>query len=692
MKNPFWIVNETRQGFSDAGYDYAQPVAQIERSVKLGLASGFRIWNWPPTKELINEIIEKAGFVMVDFWIGTAMNNHWMKIAGKNEEDFYDYHINLLKAAADKYGDRFFWTITGEPDSQQPNWPVEKFATRKEAYRFFMEWLKGFAPAMDYKTKLRWHSYLKKKKVNLKKHNVAIHLGYPMPAHYSYEMGVRMVWVECNCFLPTGVQPTVAFLRGAANQFRASKTYWGIDFAPWNDMAMISKKYDETGRRLGGTTESLFLRECIYGYLSGANILLQESSDLTHWIWSPRPYSRLSKTGKAAARFGKFAKSFDRGRPYRSVAVMLEHDHGWLSSKDDGGTNQVWFGTIPVGKADLTISHFFDLAFPGHLDYFKGYGELYCRQPWRKISDFREMVKSGTDMRPHEKGRLAASRWGDAIDVVLENCPDDVLSNYKVIVLLGGLKVNARLAKKLETFVRKGGTVVANVTNFFNCPEELLESRISHGTQGKAGSIPSKRKGKVSPAVEKLLGFNFTSVKSAAGISCYLPADISMTEDGFTFEKVELTAARPLATAPNYIYMDPHNTPLEHLPLAVERKLGRGRFITTLAYYMMQPAYRTPLNITKYIYDYAISGTLPFQIEGPAVQYLFNKVKGGWLVSIFNNGRKYWKGCIVSAKKPSSTSIEWGKAGNLKWRRQRGSWKLKVSVPAFKCKIVKILI
>ena len=106
---------------------------------------------------------------------------------------------------------------------------------------------------------------------------------------------------------------------------------------------------------------------------------------------------------------------------------------------------------------------------------------------------------------------------------------------------------------------------------------------------------------------------------------------------------------------------------------------------------MMQPAYRTPLNITKYIYDYAICGTLPFQIEGPAVQYLFNKVKDGWLVSIFNNGQNYWKGCIVSAKKPSSASIEWGKAGRAKWHRQRGSWKLDVTIAKFEFKIIKII-
>jgi hypothetical protein len=458
-KQPFWIVNETRVGHTGdrPGFDFEQPIAPIKESVEQDLCNGFRIWYWPPTRELMDKIVNEAGFLTVDFWIGSKLQNHWIEASGKSEEEFYGYHVDMLKEAADKYGDKFFWTITGEPDSQAPNWPVEQFSSKQEAREALEGWMKDFAPAMDPDTKHRWHSFLSKKQVDLAKHNVAIHLGYPMPAHYSYELGVRLVWIECNCLLVEGVQVTVAFARGAANQFRKNKTYWGLDFSCWNDPSGLATSYDEQGRRLGGCTESLLLREWMYTFLSGANLLHEEVSDYTHWVWNPKPYAKLSKLGKIASRFGKFAMSFDRGEPYRSVGVMLEHDHGWLSALDDAGGNQVWFGTLPVENADLTISHFFDLAFPGHADGLKGYGELYAEKPWGTQEEFKEMVKSGKDMRAYEKGRLATSRWGDVIDVVLDNCPEDVLADYKVLVILGDLTITKDLAKKLERYVEAGG-------------------------------------------------------------------------------------------------------------------------------------------------------------------------------------------------------------------------------------------
>lgn len=692
MKQPFWIVNETRIGHTgeSAGFDLDQPIAPIEKSRDLGLCNGFRIWYWPPTEELMDRIVREAGFLQVDFWIGTSLHNHWIKVSGKTEQEFYDYYASMLKAAAKKYGDKFFWTVTGEPDSQAPNWPVERFKSKSEAHDFFMAWVKDFAPAMNTGTKLRWHDYLGTKDVDLKKHNVAIHLGYPMTAHYACELGVRLVWIECNCMLPEGVQVTVAFARGAANQFRANKTYWGLDFSTWNDPSALATSYDEKGRRLGGCTESLLVREWMYTFLSGANLLHQEVSDRTHWIWHPKPYARLSKLGKRAARFGKFAMSFDRGKPYRPVGVMLEHDHGWMSTLDEGGGNQVWCGTIPAGKADLTISHFFDMAFPGHAGGLTGYGELYAEKPWSTQAEFRQMVRAGKDMRPYEKGRLASSRWGDVIDVVLDNCPEDILADYKVLVILGGLKVRGGLAKKLERYVRQGGILITNVTHFFDCPEEQLESRVSHGTQGRPWSIPSTRDGKVAPGIERFLGFRFTGTKFAGNSSFCCRCEAALPEDGFLVEDVVLKEATPIAAIPRYLYPAAPDAPIEQSPLAVEHKVGRGKVIVTLPYFMMQPVSRGPLRIAEHIYDHVIRETLPFRINGPAVQHLYNRVAGGWLVSVFNNGPGTWKGELSAAAKPSATTFAWGRGGDLQWQRSGRGWTLALSIPKFDFRIVKV--
>ncbi|MHB9070973.1 MAG: hypothetical protein ACYC54_11480 [Sedimentisphaerales bacterium] len=680
-----------------------QPCAPIRKSVELGLCNGFRLWVWesPPSSEFINEIIKEAGFVLVDFWIGTIFAKKHIIESGKSEEAFYDYNIQILKDAAEKYGDRFFWDIIGEPDSQGVIFPKEQFASKQQARQFCVQWIKDFAPNSDSNTKLRWYSYLKGKNVDLKAHNIAIHLGKPFMSHYAFEIGVRLVWVECNCGLPEGLQQTVAFTRGAANQFKINNTYWGIDFSVWNGRSHESMHYNEKGKRIGEFTESLYIRELMYVFLAGANLLHEEISDGSHWINKPKWYSKLSPMGKLAARFGKFTQTFKRGKSYRPVVVMLEHDHGWTGNKDDSGTENVWFGSVPTKKADLMIGQFFDLAFPGHNDYYSTQAAHFCQHPCKSVKEFCDIIASGKDVRSFEGGRLATSRWGDVIDVVLDDCPDDVLSEYKVLVLLGELKIDEKLLEKLTYFVKSGGTVIANVTNYFCCPENLLENVVCHGTQGRPFSIPSIRLGQVTDQIEQFVGFKFTGEKTRGSMSYCTVTKKNIFEGGFLYEKVQLQNATAIATCVNWLWggwddtsalmpMSKPDSPYEHMPIAVEHRVGKGKVITTLPYFMMHPVHRTPLQISGYIYDQAISNTLPYSIEGGPIQYMFNKVGDDIIVSLFNNGSKSWKGCIVSESKPKDTKFEYIKNVSAKWFKENARWKLNVTVPKFNFKIVTI--
>lgn len=696
MSKQLWIINETKIG----GWELlrtldhgCQPLVPVEKSVKLGLCNGFRSWMWqgPPSMEFIKNILEQADFLLVDYWIGSTLSQRHIAESGKSEEAYHDYNIRILKEAVEKYGDKIFWTITGEPDSQGINFPKEQLASKEQAHHFCVQWIKDVSPAMDPNTKLRWSSYLKKKNIDLKAHNIAIHLGRPFMSHYAFETGVRLVWVECNCGLHEGLQRIVAFTRGAANQFRANKTYWGVDFSPWNDRSDTFLHYDENGQRLGGLTENLLLRELMCAFLAGSNLILEETSDCTNWINKlPTWYSKLSPMGKKAAKFGKFARTFDRGEPYRPVAVMLEQHHGWGGGLDDANTNQVWFGAIPTKKADLTIGQFFDLAFPGHDEYYSKQASQFSQNPWKNIEEYRTMIASGKDMRTFEGGRLATSRWGDVIDVVLENCPDDVLSEYKVLVLLGELKVDDNLLERLKKFVRSGGTVVANATNYFNCPEDALESVICHGKYGRNWSIPSIRPGEVPEVIEQFVGFQFTSEKTKGSVSYCPKTKEYMNENGFTFEKIQLKKANAIATCVNWLWGTIDAPEHDHVPIAVEHKLGKGKVITTLPYFMMHPVYRTPLKISGNIYDQAINSTLPYTIEGEPIQYMFNKVSDDTIVSLFNNGSKLWKGYIVSESKPEDTKFEWANNAPAKWFKEANLWKLNVTVPKFSFKIITV--
>jgi len=695
MSELCWITNETRMGFvlDINGVPIEnQPQVPIEKSVKLGLCNGFRLWMFenPPSSEFIDKIIKEAGFVMVDYWIGSTLSLRHLAESGKSEEAFHDHNIQILKEAAEKYGDRFFWSITGEPDSQGINFPKEQFSSKQLARQFCVQWMKDFAPTMDPNTKLKWFSYLKKKNIDLKAHNIAIHLGKPFMSHYGYELGSRFIWVECNCGLPEGLQRTVAFTRGAANQFKINNTYWGVDFSTWCGRSYENMHYDNKGQRMGEFTESLYLRELLYVFLAGANLLHEEISDETHWINKPKWYSKLSPMGKAAARFGKFTKTFDRGKPYRPVAVMLEHDHGWTGSIDDSGTENVWFGSIPTKKADLMIGQFFDLAFPGHNDYYPTQAAQFCRNPWKNVKEFRDIAASGKDMRVFEGGRLATSRWGDVIDVVLEDCPEDILSEYKVLVLLGEIKINEKLLERLEKFVKSGGTVIANVTNYFSCPENLLENVVCHGTQGRPWSIPSIRPGEVTAEAESFVGFKFTGEKTRGSMSYCPTTKKNIFEGGFLYEKVQLQNASAIATCVNWLWSSLDASELDHTPIAVEHKIGKGKVITTLPYFMMHPVHRTPLQISGDIYDQAISKILPYTIEGGPIQYMFNEVDNNTIFSFFNNGDKSWKGCIVSESKPNYTKFEWDKNVPAKWFKEKAQWKLEIVVPKFSFKIITI--
>src|SRR3989339_973012 len=297
MSGQCWIINELGMGFRDGDerlYEANAPLAPIEKSVKLGLCNGFRRWvkPGPPSMELIDRVIEKAGFMIVSFWIGSRLNEQYIINSGKSEEEYYDYYVQLLKKAGEKYGDRFFWSVVGEPDSVPIGFPKEQLESKKKAREFCVQWVKSTVPGMVPNTKLKWFDYLKTKNVNLKaNNNIGIQLGRAFMAHYAFELGVRLVLMECNCGLPEGLQRTVAFTRGAANQFRINKTYWGIDISTWNDRTQLCLQYNEKGQRMGGLTESLYLRELMYIFLAGCNLIHEEISDSSHWINRPEWYS-----------------------------------------------------------------------------------------------------------------------------------------------------------------------------------------------------------------------------------------------------------------------------------------------------------------------------------------------------------------------------------------------------------------
>ena len=59
-----------------------------------------------------------------------------------------------------------------------------------------------------------------------------------------------------------------------------------------------------------------------------------------------------------------------------------------------------------------------------------------------------------------EDRRLAASPYGDIVDVLLTNLSQEVLSSYPVVILASELTPDVELAPKLLTFLRQGGALI----------------------------------------------------------------------------------------------------------------------------------------------------------------------------------------------------------------------------------------
>ena len=649
MKNDWFVItNEyllAHTGDEDGKLNLDTPPAPIEESRDLGLCNGFRIW-LEPTKEKIDRCAKDKGFVMVDFWPGAVRLKEWAARQNMSLEEYLNSTVEIMLDSMERYGKRFWWTVTAEVDSVCP-WPKERFSSKTEALEWFRSWLLSHVPNHDDTQGVVWSEFLKRHGIDYDRHNIAIQCGFPFDVHLSYEVGARLVWLEENCCILPNVQIGIAFLRGAANQYRSRDVAWGIDFSTWSSPSNLCTCYDQNGRRLGGCTESLLLREWLVAAMSGTNMLHQETSDNSHWITKSDGTKILSPLGKIAKQFGEFffEKIKDRGRPYVPVAVMLEKAHGWLSSLDEGSANKIWCGTIPYRRADMTIDAFFSEAFPGYDAIYHGLGDQYRETPWSNSKDYDKKVVKSIDERPLEKGRLVPSRWGDVIDVALEDCPEDVLRDYKALFLLGELKVTPELLKRLTEYVTSGGTVVTNVTNIINADEDSLVSRVKVGgfKDGRVLYNPSLRGGdKCQAGMEEFTGVRLTGIKQTSGVSHCITCDKIFNEKGMIYELVKPVSAKVIAdTQPLWSQAG------EHFPIITENRIGKGRVILTTPYFLLHPIRRNLLQIGRDLYNHIIEPLLPVRIEGKPIQYMINETGDGLLVTLINNDAGEWKGTVV---------------------------------------------
>jgi hypothetical protein len=283
--------------------------------------------------------------------------------------------------------------------------------------------------------------------------------------HYAAGLGSRMLGLELGERLPSDAL-LLAFCRGACRQYGlrmqaypAVYSVRGVKLYPRADQPQ-SFYHAASDHQCGpqhGTSLGLLKRLWWAAHMSGASVIgiqgghfpvdadaAAPSVPLAQYVPIPDPVdaaavrAHLTLLGRLYEELRAAARRVPvRCRPYTPVAIMLADDHGWSPQPNiysRSAPECVW-GNIPWGPGDRQIARFFDWVYPGYRD---------------------------GGAREDERGKLPGTPFGDLFDVVLADADAACLRQYRMLVLLGDLTVDAGspLAQRLTTFVEGGGTLV----------------------------------------------------------------------------------------------------------------------------------------------------------------------------------------------------------------------------------------
>ena len=638
--------------------------------------NGVRMGFVPINAANMKKAMPENYFVIAECWLGTPEapgNIALSKQYGKPLHVWQDEEVRILREAMKDHGERVWWNLTGEQDNNQFGREA-MFKSKAEAYAWVRDSFLTNKPGhIDAFHKRANFPLMKNRyKVDFKKENIAIQSAMCFSAHYLYEWGAKFGWMERNCWLANN-QIAVAFMRGAARQYDG---YWGLDFSPWGEPTTGYTQYNEKGMLVEGLSESLHLREWLTTFYAGANLVLAEASHVCAWIKSRTKKWKLSPHGECAKKFGQhtLVEHPDRGTPHVPVALMLEHNHGW-----DPREHRLWNGLVAYSREDQMLDNFFNLAFPGQEEGFyvsKWMPDGSPQFPWKDEKNIqnalkgpkpprppdcaagiledesiclRKMMADGFDPRPYERGMLVNSQWGDSFDVVLENCPLEVLCQYKLIILLGGIQLTPELEKKLRRYVEQGGELVVNVRQVSRKNEKFLGSKLTGKFKPVCMFYPTWKK----IAYNEISYIDLFSVESK---------DV---------EVLERTGNRPDSPA-----------------TLVKRKLGKGAVYFSAVSYMQSGDSLPFAEHCKDFLDWLISRHLLVKVR-PDIQYLVNTKGSEIIVTLINNYKDDWAGEIIPVKKglklTQGTDL-WSNKALPAAAFKEGS--LKVTCPAFGFKVL----
>jgi hypothetical protein len=460
-------------------------------------------------------------------------------------------------------------------------------------------------------------------------------------AHALTSWGVKLLGIETAAVQPMTAM-RIAFTRGAARQYGGAFLYYhapnfgdtATTFTKTQNFAGPDNFFHTRYGLTMGPSLSWYRKSYYLYYMSGASAIYLEQGFDQFFKPGPGEHSfQLNPLGRITDEFVRFAERHpNRGTPYTPIAFLLDPAHGW-----DMTDYPHWpFGVSQINRSDRALRELFGTA------YYPG------------------TVVEG-EPATGDRQAFVAGVFGDIFDVlVASDQKKDAIDNYRVVVAGGQPGWNSIWAKKLETYVQKGGVVVLNAAQVKGLSSDFLGVRL------------------------------FDQTIEADDASCTSPGEESENLRGqvFRYQKARLKDARPLVQSASG---DPLVTVKSHgkgvvVFCALPDLLGEDERMTPFAAHMLV---------------HVFSNATPLRITGD-VEHLLNRTEDGWLVTLFNNNG-VWKPqqglaqvdrrASVTAKITAQSIMrarEWLTGTNLTVDKSKGHVDVTVSIPPGDIAIVEL--
>jgi hypothetical protein len=395
-------------------------------------------------------------------------------------------------------------------------------------------------------------------------------------AHALGEWGVKLIGMETAAVQPMTAM-RIAFNRGAARQFGGEFFYYhapnlgdsATTFTKQQNFAGPDNFFHSRYGATMGPSLSWYRKSYYLYYMSGVSgMYLEQGFDQ---FFKPGPGEhpfQLNPLGRITDEFIRFVEKHpDRGTPYTPIAFLLNPAHGWEMTDYPH-----WpFGVSQINRSDRALRELFGAA------YYPG------------------LVREG-EPASGERQAFVPGVFGNIFDVLVTSETHlEAIGSYRAVVAGGQIDWTQAWSKKLEDYVRGGGTVIVNSAQLNGLPAPLLGVRLT----GEKGEAHNAR--------------------------CVAPNEAAQDLHGgiFRFDQLELKGAQPLIVTPS------------NEPLVTVNTVGRGKLVLVVLPDLLGEDERMPPFVAHLLAHLAGDAT-PVKVDGD-VEYLVNRNSRGWVVTVFND-------------------------------------------------------